>query len=188
MKIYRTSSVPEAVRLATEWTEERIILGVAKEPSVLTGQLATMNRRECEKLNLDIGQGEYLGGSIVNMTGDLCICIITWGSSELAPQIVERSVEWLKERGIAITQDGNDVLSDGKKVISWARATTRDGWCQSVVHFSIGRMDLELVRSICTKPMDKIPGALMAYGISTADVLDVILPLLTDTTTQTIDE
>lgn len=187
MKIYRTSSVPEAVRLATEWTEERIIIGVAKEPSVMTGQLDTMRRRECEKLNLAIGQGEYLGGSIVNMTGDICICIITWGSSEIAKQIVDRSASWLEEKGISITRDGNDVMADGCKVISWARATTSAGWCQSVVHFSIGRMDLDLVRSICTKPMEKIPGSLNAYGISTADVLGVISPLLVEVAESTID-
>lgn len=178
MKAYHTNSCTEFTHLASEFSEERIITHVTKTSCVWTGQLPTLNCEECEKRGIEIGQGEYLGGSIVNMPGDLSLCIVTWGDSDLAPQIVDKTAEWLSERGISITYDENDVLADSKKVVSWARATTLQGWCQSVVHFSIGEMDLELVKAICTKPMVKVPGALSEYGVTAEDLWTVIEPII----------
>lgn len=179
MKVYETSSLSEAVRLAEEWNEERCIVHISTEPCVLTGQLLTLNRNECNRRGLEIGQAVYLGGSIVNMLGDLSICIITWGNSDIAQNIVDCAAKWLVERGISVLRDGNDVLADGKKVISWAMATTLSGWCQSVVHFSIGPMDMGLVQAICTKPMEKVPGSLGDHKITAEEIYSAVVePLI----------
>ena len=172
MKIQRTRNADYFESVANECLagREGIVVCINADVCVWTGELNTLNLTECKRRNLYVGKGKYLGGSIVNMPGDLSICITAWGNSELAPKIVDHAAEWLAERGISITRDENDVLADGKKVISWARATTLQGWCQSVVHFSVGAMDLELVQAICTKPMVKVPGALSLYGI-TADMI-----------------
>ena len=176
MKMYMTSNCVDFEQLASEWTEERVIVHVAAGNCVWTGRGITMDRLECKRRGLPIGQGEYLGGTIVCMPGDLSICIATWGNSEAAPRIVDRVSSWLEDRGIGITYSENDILVEDKKVISWARATTLAGWCQSVVHFSVGPMDLELVKSICTKPMKKEPGSLGNYGITAEDILAAITP------------
>lgn len=180
MKIQRTRSPKYFESEANECLvgREGAIVCINEEPCVWTGEFNTLNLEECKNRGLYVGKGKYLGGSIVNMPGDLSICITTWGDSDLAPYIVDRATEWLAERGINITRDGNDVLADGKKVISWARATTLHGWCQSVVHFSVGAMDLDLVREICTKPMVKVPGALSYYGITADMIWDEIKSLL----------
>ncbi len=172
MKVQRTKRPEYFEAVANECLagREGAIVCINEEPCVWTGELNTLDLAACKRHKLYVGQGKYLGGSIVNMPGDLSLCITTWGHSELAPRIVERAAAWLEKRGAAITRDENDVLADGKKVISWARATTIKGWCQSVVHFSVGSMDLELVREICTKPMVKEPGALSRYGV-TAEML-----------------
>lgn len=180
MKIQRTKHADYFESVANECLagREGVIVCINEAPCVWTGELLTLNLAACKKHGLYVGKGKYLGGSIVNMPGDLSICITTWGNSELAPEIAEHSAEWLTERGINITRDENDVLADGKKVISWARATTLQGWCQSVVHFSIGAMDLDLVREICTKPMFKVPGALSLYGITADMIWDEIKSIL----------
>ncbi len=172
MKIQKTKNAKYFETVANECLagREGAIVCINDEPCVWTGELDTLDLAACKRHKLYVGRGKYIGGSIVNMPGDLSICITTWGNSDLAPQIVDRAVEWLEAKGVAITDDENDVLADGKKVISWARATTLQGWCQSVVHFSIGTMDLDLVREICTKPMLKEPGALSLYGV-TAEML-----------------
>lgn len=180
MKIQRTRNADYFESVANECLagREGIVVCINSDTCVWTGELATLDLVACKRYGLTVGRGKYLGGSIVNMPGDLSICITTWGNSELAPQIVDRAAEWLAERGISITRDENDVLADGKKVISWARATTLEGWCQSVVHFSVGAMDLGLVREICTKPMVKEPGALSLYGITAEMIWGEIAPLL----------
>lgn len=153
---------------------EGAVICVNDEPCVWTGQLATFDRGECEKRGLYIGVAQHLGGTIVNMPGDVSLCVTTWGNSEIAPKIAAKLTNWLTEKGLSATTDGNDTLVDGKKVISWARATTVKGWCQSVVHVSVGKMDLKLVRAVCTKPMKKTPGALSEYGITADDLVPIV--------------
>ena len=158
----------EAVRLSRKHLagQEGIIVNIAEDVFVETGLLRSLDRDICDEKDIYVGEAIYLGGTIVVMPGDLSLCITTWGSSDLAPNIVSRSEEWLVERGINVSRNENDLLADNKKVVSWARATAVNGWCQSVVHFSIGVVDLELITKICTKPMIKIPGALSDYGIT----------------------
>lgn len=138
------------------------------------GELLTYDPEEIEKRGLFLGKGQHLGGTIVNMPGDVSVCITTWGDSDLAPEIAAKLTNWLTEKGLNITTDGNDTLVEGKKVISWARATTVKGWCQGVVHASVGAIDLELVKAICTKPMEKVPGALSEYGITADDLVPIV--------------
>ncbi len=180
MKIITTPDPAAFERYAEECLSghEGVVVCINNAPCVWTGQLATLDVPACKHHGLYVGTGQYLGGSIVNMPGDLSVCITTWGSSEVAPQIVDKAVEWLSGLGINLTRDENDVLAAGKKVISWARATTVKGWCQSVIHFSIGKMDLELVKEICTKPMEKIPGALSEYGITAKDCEKIVMEAL----------
>lgn len=178
MKIYRTSSCKETEQLAGAYTEERLIVCVTEKPCVFTGRSHALNQKACDLRGLEVGRGEYLGGSIVCMPGDLSLCRISWGRNDWAERVVKLFLAWLKGKVTNIETDGNDVLAAGKKVISWARATTKAGWCQSVVHFSVGPMDLDLVKAICTKPMNKIPGSLGEYGIRAEDVLAVIEPLV----------
>jgi len=176
MDILKTNDPKEFLAFAESCLDkdnghEGLVIHVCEEPCVWTGQIPTLDEQECIRRGLTVCRGRYLGGSIVNMPGDLSLCLTTWGDSEQAPQWVDKLAAYLDRRGIAVTRDDNDVLADGKKVLSWARATTIDGWQQSVVHCSVGRMDLELVEAVCTKPMVKVPGSLVEYGITADELL-----------------
>ena len=180
MTIYRAESAADFEEFANRCLSpggEGCVYHISPSVSVWTGQLATLDLAACERLGLTVGQGEYMGGSIVNMPGDLSICITTWGDSDLAPEIVERMAAWLTGMG-ELSQDENDVLLDGRKVLSWARATTVKGWCQSVVHCSVGPMDLKLVREICTKPMAKVPGSLGDYGVTAEELWSIAASMI----------
>lgn len=180
MEIIHTADPAEFTRYANTCLSghKGAVVCVNETPCVWTGQLPTLDLDKCERRGLYVGMGQYLGGSIVNMPGDLSICITTWGGSELAPGIVDKLAAWLEGRGLSISRDENDVLLDGKKVLSWARATTREGWCQSVIHCSIGPMDLDLVREICTKPMEKVPGSLGEYGVTAEELWSIAEPMI----------
>ncbi len=175
METYITNDPLEALRISEECLagHEGLIIHIADGHFVETGVFPTCDTAVCEELGIPVCRARYLGGSIVCFPGDLSLCEISWGASEFAPRVVEQAVSWLQSRGLTVKQDGNDVLVDGRKVVSWARATTAEGWVQSVVHFSV-RSDVELISRICTKEMEKIPGALDDYGISADDVLGAL--------------
>ena len=174
MKTYRTESLTEALHLVTEWAEDIAIIHISKEPWVLTGKPVTLDLDACRKYRLQVGRAEYFGGTIVHAIGDLSIGINTWGRSDLAPQIFYDVKEWLQSRGLNISEDKNDLLVDDKKVVSWARVNLRSGWTQSGIHFSIGPVNLEMIKDICDKPMVKIPGSLGEYEITAEDILEEI--------------
>lgn len=173
MEIVRTTDAGEFERLSRE-KAERVLIHEAKRPCVWTGLLDTLDTDACVRRGLVIGRGLYLGGSIVCMPGDLTACRVRFGADEWAPELADTASAWLEGRGIAVTRDENDVLADGRKVISWARAASYDGWRQSFVHFSIGPMDLDLVRAVCTKPMTKVPGSLGEYGVTAEDLIGAL--------------
>lgn len=189
MRIQRTKRADYFESIANEYLagREGIVVCINDNPCVWTGELDTLDLAACQKHNMYVGHGKYIGGSIVNMPGDLSICITTWGDSNLALQIVNKAATWLSERGVNITSDKNDILADEKKVISWAKATTLQGWCQSVVHFSVGQMDLDLIKEICTKPMIKEPGALSLYGLTAEMIWNEIKEVI-DQNINTIEE
>lgn len=176
MKVTVVSSCKQFENTANHFLEgaEGIIRYTNESVCVWTGALHTIDRKVCEELGLEIGTGIYLGGTIVNMPGDLSICISTYGRSEIPEQIIERVKAYFAERGLSISADQNDVLIDGKKIASYACAGALNGWWQGVVHFSVGPVDLELIEKICRKPMEKIPGSLLEHGISASDILEAI--------------
>ncbi len=156
---------------------EGLVIHTSDYPCVWTGQLPTLDISACREMGLPIGRGRYLGGSIVNFSGDLSLCEIKIGPSDFGPRVVARVSEWLEQQGVETVTNGNDVLAEGKKVISWAGVMTDNGCQQSVVHFSINT-DVETIRRICTKPMVKEPGQLSDYEITADDILQVIYDLV----------
>ena len=150
--------------------EDGLIVCVNQSVCVWSGVLPLYRRSFCAAHNIPVAAGEYIGGCIVCMPGDLSLIRTAWGSSDFATDLARRAAEMLVARGLSVSIDGNDVLVDGCKVISWASSMAQNGWSQNVIHFSIGPMDMELVRHVCAKPMMKTPGSLGVYGI-TAEML-----------------
>lgn len=134
-----------------------------------TGVLNTSDRDKARELGIPVWEARHLGGSIVCFPGDLSLCMTSWGTNDFGEKLFQMMVDLLKARGVEVTTSNNDVLAEGKKVMSWARAAVLEGWVQTVAHFSVN-VDLDLIRQICTKPMEKVPGALSDYGF-TADEL-----------------
>ena len=172
METYITNDPLEALRLSEECLagHEGLIVHIADSVFVETGAFPTCDTVVCETLGIPVCRARYLGGSIVCFPGDLSFCEISWGHSDFAPELVASATAWLQSKGLSVERDGNDILVDGRKVVSWARAATSKGWVQSVVHFSV-MSDEALIQRICTKQMVKRPGALAEYGISADDIL-----------------
>ena len=179
MEIYETGSPAEAYELSRMLLagQEGVIVVRSVGPAVWTGRLSTFDAEYCAEHGIPVAYGEYIGGSIVTADGDLSVMWITYGKNDYARRAADAMLELLRIHGISAEIDGNDVLADGKKVASWAGATTTTGWYQGAFHASVG-LDPELIRRICTKPMEKTPGALSQYGIDAEKILHTIDPIV----------
>ena len=149
MEIFKTTSLKKAEEYALECltSHEGLIIHESKSIGVMTGKCAsTINLGTCQNNGLEVVHGYYYGGTIVNMIGDISLCLTTWGTSDYAPKMIDAFCNYLDTRNISWIKDKNDVLIEGKKVLSWDRAIYRTGYCQSVVHFSVGIIDLPLIQ------------------------------------------
>jgi lipoate-protein ligase A len=78
-----------------------------------------------------------------------------------------------KQRGLNAFFDGNDILIDGYK-ISGLSATPYGALQYSTIHIGINT-NLEDIKTICTKPMIKIPKGLSEYNITTEEIEQIFL-------------
>ncbi len=143
---------------------EGTVVHVGEKVCVWTGVFTTFSQEECDKRGLDVGHGRYAGGTIVCFPGDVSICHTSSGVDRYAESLASMVLTWFKQKRLNVTVDGNDILVDGKKVFSCASMQLLNGWVQSVAHFSV-TVDLELIKSICRKYTEKIPGELKDYKI-----------------------
>ena len=150
------------------------IICVHETPSIWTGKLPSFNRTECENRGFYIGEAPYYGGTIVNMAGDISICVTVNDNAYYIKSLNEEIKKYLIACGLSVARDKNDTLVDKKKIMSWASALPKNKWHSGVIHISIGQIDLDTIKAICTKPMSKQPGALCNYGITADNIMPII--------------
>lgn len=177
MNVLKTDDPAEFERFANECLREGhegLVIHIGEKTCVWTGALAsTFDREYAEQIGLDIGQGMYLGGTIVCFPGDLSLCLTTWGRTQFGQECMDALEERLVQKGISVSRHNNDLLADGKKVASWASSKQRTGWVQTVVHFSVN-VDGATISRICTKPPSNPPGALSEYGMTANELMDMV--------------
>ena len=181
MEIKHTNDPKEFEDYANECLSghEGAVIHLTESPCVWVGLLDDVyDQEECKKHNLSVHQGHYYAGAIVNMPDDVSICITTWGNTTIGYDICQAVKNLLIGKNIEVAEDVNDILADGKKVASYCSVMQVSGWCQTVVHISVGKMDIDLVKAICKKPMIKIPGSLSEYGITSDDIIPVVQNIL----------
>lgn len=88
--------------------------------------------------------------------------------------ITDKVEKHLIDKGLNVTKDNNDLLVDGCKVFSTGTVNYNQRVLATVIHTSIN-CDAELVDKICLKPMRKRPIGLSEYGITSNEILGLIL-------------
>ena len=182
MEIFKTSNPIEAIVYAAECLKpdghEGLDVFFNKSTFLQTGTIDTSDRKAAKDLGIPVWEAQHMGGSIVCFDGDLSLCMTSNGENDFGERLFEATKKFLINRGIDTIGNNNDILADGKKVMSWARGIINTGWVQTVAHFSVN-IDLDLIMRLCTKPMEKTPGALSVYGITAEELYnEVVEPLL----------
>lgn len=176
---YKTSSNQEAESIADKLMSDRscgIICLTSKETAVVYGSRRYVNIPACIRRGVYTYQAAHIAGAIVCFPGDLSIMQLKIGQSDFGSNAIDAVRDYLVSCGCSAEIDGNDLMVGGMKCGSWA-CMIDSGYAQTVVHFSVS-VDVELIRSICTKPMVKTPGALGKYGVTADVLLEVVRCLL----------
>ena len=143
---------------------KKTIIGTANETVILSGADEFNN-----PYNLNSYHTHNFGGIIVHFKNDICVGHYETAGWSFGDHFMDNFCNYLKQKNISVERVGNDVLAEGCKVASYM-SQNFNGIVYVAIHISIG-MDLEMIKNICTKPMEKTPKGLEDYGITQEEII-----------------
>lgn len=146
---------------------------VHDEKSVFVVSPDSVNEDACAEYGYMVLETMHSGGAVVVSEGD--VSVIHFGSiiNDWMPKFAQYLIEQYKAKGLNATYEGNDVLIDGYK-ISGLSESQYNRIKYSTIHIGINT-NLDHVKAICKKPMEKVPKGLSEYGITTEEVEQMFL-------------
>lgn len=127
-----------------------------------------VNEDACEEFGYHVIFTQHTGGAVVVNKGDISVVHFGAVGNVVVKDFAMYLIDEYKARGLSATYEGNDVLIDGYK-ISGLSATKYSNIQYSTIHIGINT-NLDHIKAICRKPMQKVPKGLSEYGITTEEV------------------
>lgn len=153
---------------------EAVVYCVADDHCAVVGSNGGADLEQIQKAGIKMVQIKHEGGTIVLSPGDVDIGIFTEGyqGHEYRNEIIDRLINRLQENGHEAFIEDNDVLVNGRKVVGFG-SRMFGKILYTAIHIAV-KTNIDLIKSICTKDMKKVPDALTNYGINTAYVLNIM--------------
>ena len=157
--------------------EECSYSGIGDEELVLAGK-NEINEDYCKENNIRFERTPNEGGTILIQSGDIEFGKFKYNGFDEPNKIMNAILEYLKEKGLNISLDGNDLMIDNLyKVGSCSSVNVGDRLIYTGCHISMS-VNLEHIENICLKPMSKIPKGLSDYNINTQELYEFVVNLL----------
>lgn len=122
----------------------------------------------CKSMGYEVYEAYYNGGTIIGNKGDIAFAHFGAIENGWHGRFVEAFIGWLKAKGLNAEYVSNDILVDGYKVCGLC--ITRYGRIDYTAGFIGINTNLDHIKAICRKPMNKVPKGLSEYGITTEEV------------------
>ena len=146
---------------------------IIENPVAFVHREKQVDKDVCESMGYEIYEAYYNGGTIIGNKGDMAFAHFSHLNNRWMEQFVAYFVDWLKFKGLNATYESNDILVDGYKVCGLC--VTRYGRIDYTAGFIGINTNLDHIKTICKKPMQKIPKGLSEYGITTEEVEQMFL-------------
>lgn len=145
--------------------------GIHERETVNYGLESDVNLLYCLMHGIDTFNIQRSGGCIVAQPGDLSLIRIHNENDSFNIKLVRFLQDKLQMLGIKTTLDNNDIMIDGYKISGCTKRRLEDGRRYSAIHIS-QTVNLEHIKYICLKPMQKTPAGLAQWGIS-IDLIEI---------------
>lgn len=141
---------------------------VIEDPIAIVYSKKQVDEATCAERGYSVYESFNNGGTILASVGDIMFSHVDEPENGWIFRFAVHFVDWLKGKGLNAEYVKNDVLVDGYKVCGLC--ITRYGR----IDFSSGiismNVNLDHIKAICKKPMEKVPKGLSEYGITTEEV------------------
>ncbi|MBE6892463.1 MAG: hypothetical protein E7482_00420 [Ruminococcaceae bacterium] len=149
------------------------IFSIATAKFVCVPRKGVVDEQLCFDMGYMVKEYLYDGGVIVVEKGDVDIAHFGKLNNTVRDCLGNAFLKWLSEKGLNAKRENNDILVDGYKV--FGMGGRRHGEIDyTVIHIGINT-NLENIKKICTKKMEKVPKGLGEYGITAEEVREWFL-------------
>lgn len=152
--------------------EDEIAYGIVDKKIVLVCTDNQVDKTICKELGYSILKGEQYGGTLVLNKGDFEILHFAKPNTFLE-DFINVFIKWLNEKGINAEFKGNDVMAEGYKILGCSRKPY-GAKVYTAIHIALN-VNLENIKKICTKPMNKVPKGLNDFGITSKEIEDFFI-------------
>ena len=145
---------------------------VIERPVAIVHRASQVDEEVCKELDYEIVES-YNGGTILANKGDIIFSHLDEPENGWLFRFANHFADWLKGKGLNAICEGNDILVDGYKVCGLC--ITRYGridFSSAIIGINT---NLDHIKAICRKPMNKVPKGLSEYGITTEEVEQMFL-------------
>jgi hypothetical protein len=170
MKVYNYKEAYDHLLYTLQNKKEDAFIAIITDTVIHYGPEGGFDVTKAQLMGIPCYNLQKEGGAMVTSPGDIVYCFTTpFKNSRFNMELRNHLAKKLQARGVIVEQTKNDLLVDGKKCFGFMH---RDfgGYVFYGGHISID-CDLPLIQHLCTKPMEKVPGGLSAYQITTEDVI-----------------
>lgn len=156
--------------------EEHVGIAVTKDIEVCYSANCDFNKEYCDVNNIPYFCRGGNGGTIVCAKGNVHIGFVYDNrkyKKVMLAEMLNELATYLRSCGLSATRNRNDILVDGYKVASGMAVTLSPDyrWTSEAAQISVNQ-EINLIKKICTKPMEKEPKALSDYGFTTEQVVE----------------
>lgn len=171
-RVKQTNTVRE-IKRNIETGRHTVFFVPVETPVVFVYKERQVDADTCKAMGYDVYEAYYNGGTIIGNKGDMAFAHFADIENGWRDKFVAHFVDWLKAKGLNAEYVKNDVLVDGYKVCGLC--TTRYGRIDYSAGFISMNVNLDHIKAICKKPMEKVPKGLSEYGITTEEVEKMFL-------------
>lgn len=150
-----------------------ILYGVLDSSFAIVHRKTQVDEETCKQLNYEIIESYNNGGTILSNKGDILLGHFAELNNGWRDSFMIYFTNWLKSKGLNAECNNNDILVDGYKVCGMCIT------CYGRIDYTGGiismNVNLDHIKAICKKPMQKVPKGLSEYGITTEEVEQMFL-------------
>lgn len=141
---------------------------VIERPVAIVHRKTQVDEAVCNELGYEVVESYNNGGTILANQGDIIFSHLDAPENGWLDRFADHFLDWLNAKGLNAVCEDNDILVDGYKVCGLC--ITRYGRIDFSSAILAINTNLDHIKTICRKPMKKVPKGLSEYGITTEEV------------------
>jgi hypothetical protein len=171
-RVYDYNVTQEVTRSVAE-QKENLFYFVAERTVAFKGYNNYIDTSYCYRNNIQIIDLNNEGGVIVSSKGSLSVGHISQDiKNTFNAELTKYLAEFLQSKGLDVSISENDILIDGTYKVASSSTRQFGKVLFSAFHIS-HEVNLNIIKSLCTKPMKKIPKGLGDYGITESEIIEL---------------